>query len=90
MSWCLYPVLLWTDVPDCCFAESLDHRDVQRVTPLPWQGPTSFISGVSNQETGFQRQSPGSAVPRGAGRAADCSSLHWASGLQERGDPPAR
>ena len=59
MSWCQYPVLLWTDVPDCCFAESLDHRDVQRVTPLPWQGPTSFSL------RGFQ---PGDRLPEAKSR----------------------
>ena len=77
VSWSLYPVLLWTDVPDCCFAESLDHREVQHVTPLPWQGPTSFsLRGFQPGDRLLETESRLCSAPRGwPGRRLQLTSL---------------
>lgn len=78
----LYPILLWTDVPNCFFAESLDHREVQCVTPLPWPGlASSSLRGFQPGDRLPETKSRLCSAPRGGpGHRLQLTSLRSAGG----------
>lgn len=73
------------------FTESLDRRELQRVTPSPWGGPvSSSLQGFQPGDRLLETKSRLCGAPRDRPGAAERSSLDWALALQVGGDPPAR